>query len=260
MTERETPEGAATRPVRDLGVFAGPANGGGGSSFGAPAGGSAGAASGQIGGGSSTNGFGSAPAGSPFGSAPAGSPFGGPSQQVAHSAPPTGSASPTLRLVVGIVGVVVLAGVVLGGRFGWRHFVATPALPDTLLSMPRLTDPSFADGLREAQQSLDDELTAGSTAEVALYSDGRGLGLMLFALRGSSRPGDADDALTAAWTKSAHGKVQCFEQPAQAAAGMGVTFCVRGFFRRAVVVMAFGVTPPDPVMVARGTEEAWKAQ
>jgi hypothetical protein len=35
---------------------------------------------------------------------------------------------------------------------------------------------------------------------------------------------------------------------------------MRSFFRRAVIVMAFGVTPPDPAMVARATDEAWKAQ
>lgn len=266
MTEQATPEGATPRPVPDLGFFAG-APTGGGSSFGSgsgavPAGYGGAPTSNQFGSAPAAHQFGSAPAVTPFGTAPAGTAFGAPGQRLAPPAAGRRSANATTKVVAGVVGLVLLAVAVFGGRFVWRHFFADPTLPETLMGAPRLVDASIEAGLREAQESVGAELTAGSEAKVALYTDGQGLGYMLFALRGSDRPGKGGegDSAPAGWAESKHGNIACFQQPAQADTGLGVTFCVRGFFRRAVVVMAFGLTPPDPAMVARGTEEAWAAQ
>ena len=266
MSER-TPEDAAARPVPDLGFFAGAPAGGSGSSFGGGGGGAApsgfgGAPTSNQFGSAPANQFGSAPAVTPFGTAPVGTTFGAPGQRVAPPAAGRGGVSPTTKVVAGVLGLVLLAVAVFGGRFVWRHFFADPTLPETLMGAPRLVDASIEAGLREAQDSVGAELTAGSEAKVALYTDGQGLGYMLFALRGSDRPGTGGegDSATAGWTESKHGNIACFQKPAQADTGLGVTFCVRGFFRRAVVVMAFGLTPPEPAMVARGTEEAWAAQ
>jgi len=258
MSER-TPEDAAVRPVPDLGFFAGAPAGGSGSSFG---GGGGSAPPSAFGGTPTSNQFGSAPAVTPFGTAPFGTAFGAPGQRIAPPAAGRGSVSSTTKIVAGVVGLVLLAVSVFGGRFVWRHFFADPVLPQTLMGAPRLVDASVEAGLREAQDSVGAELTAGSEAKVALYTDGQGLGYMLFALRGSDRPGNGGegDSATAGWAESKHGNIACFQKPAQADTGLGVTFCVRGFFRRAVVVMAFGLTPPEPAMVARGTEEAWAAQ
>ena len=249
MTERATPEDSAAGPFPDLGFFAGPPVGGAGSPFGGQ----------QFGGTSTANQFGTAPAVNQFGGPPALTSFGTPTHHPEQPRPTGPSNGSTTKVVAGVLGLVLLVGAVLGGRFTWRHFFDAPELPETLLGAPRLTDPSLEAGLREAQEGVGAELTAGSEAKVALYSDGQGLGFMLFALRGSGRPGDDDTAMEG-WAESEHGKAQCFSKPAQAEVGLGVTFCVRGFFRRAVVVMAFGLTPPDPVMVARGTDEAWRAQ
>jgi hypothetical protein len=162
-------------------------------------------------------------------------------------------------VVAVVIGLVVLALAVTGGRFGWRHFVANPVVPDTLQGMPRLTDPEVEAQLSEAQDSLGSELTAGSEVKAAVYSHGRGSGYMLFAMRGSSRPGEEDNS-TEGWTESKQGKAQCFAKGPQAQAGFAVTFCVRGFFRRAVVVMAIGGVAQYPAIVAEATEEAWNAQ
>jgi hypothetical protein len=150
---------------------------------------------------------------------------------------------------------------VTAGRFGWRHFVADPVVPDTLQGMPRITDPSFEAGTRALQDGVKKDLTAGSKAEVGLYSDGKGVGYMLFALRGSSRPGqgNGDDELKNA-PKRTFGDVECYTIPSAPGSGVAATMCMRSFYRRAVLVMAFGVTSPDPVMVASATDEAWKAQ
>jgi len=164
-------------------------------------------------------------------------------------------------VVAVVVGLLVLVLAVTGGRFGWRQFVADPVVPETLQGMPRITDPSFEAGTRSIQDSVKKDLTAGSTAEVGLYSDGQGLGYMLFALRGSSRPGqgDGDDELKNA-PKTTHGDVECYAMPSAPGSAVAATMCMRSFYRRAVLVMAFGVTRPDPAMVARATDEAWKAQ
>jgi hypothetical protein len=169
--------------------------------------------------------------------------------------------SSSVKVVALVIGLVLIAGSVTAGRFGWRHFVADPVVPATLQGMPRITDPSFEAATRDVQDSVAKDLTAGSKAKIGLYSDGRGLGYMLFALRGSSRPGrdNSDDELKNA-PKTIHGDVECYAMPSAPGVGVAATMCMRSFFRRAVIVVAFGVTPPDPAMVARATDEAWKAQ
>ena len=78
---------------------------------------------------------------------------------------------------------------------------------------------------------------------------------------GSSRPGSGSDAdALASWSKSEQGGTTCYSKSAQAAEGVGVTMCLQGFWRRAVVVLVMGVTPPDPAVVAQATEEALDAQ
>lgn len=241
-------------PVPDLGFFAGspPPRDGGGPFGGAPS---------QFGGAPSQ--FGGAP--SQFGTAPA--PFGSPGPAFpAPPAPPpvgaprAGGASSTVKLVVGGVAVVLLLVAVFGGRFAWQQFVADPVAPDTLMGMPRIAGASDA-LLRGAQDGLTSELSSGSAVEVALYTNGQGSGYMLFAVRGGSRPGsgDSSDPLNG-WTESERDGVSCFSKPAQVAAGIGVTMCMKGFWRRGVIVMGMGLTPPDPGVVARATNEAWDAQ
>ncbi len=155
---------------------------------------------------------------------------------------------------------VVLTGLVLGGRFGWQQFVADPVVPDTLLGMPRVGDVSDEE-IKNIQDGLSDELSTGSAAKVALYSDGQGTGYMLFAVRGgsSTSSGSGDDAF-ASWTKTEQDGTACYSKPAQAAAGVGATMCMNGFWRRGVIVLGMGLTAPDPATVARATNEAWDAQ
>ena len=254
MTEPATPENPAPRPVPDLGFFAGASAGAGAPFGGAPA-------VSPLRAGPTGNQFGTAPAANQFGGPPTVTHFVTPTHHAARATPVGRSISPTTKVVAGVLGLVLLVGSVLGGRFAWRHFAADPVLPDTLMSLPRVTDPATEAELQATQESMASELAVGSEAKVAFYTDGMGQGAMLFALRGSSRPGqDGREATTTGWAESKHGTIQCFQKPAQVQTGVGVTFCVRGFFRRAVVVMAFGLTPPDPVMVARGAEEAWQAQ
>lgn len=210
-------------------------------------------------------------AGNQFGGAPApvfGAPapvFGAPQAHDAWRAGPPGAAksskSSSVKVVALVIGLVLIAGSVTVGRFGWRHFVADPVVPDTLQGMPRITDPSFEAGTQALQDGVKKDLTAGSKAEVGLYSDGQGLGYMLFALRGSSRPGEGngDDELKDA-AKTTHGDVECYAMPSAPGDAVAATMCMRWFYRRAVLVMAFGVTRPDPAMVARATDEAWNAQ
>jgi hypothetical protein len=169
--------------------------------------------------------------------------------------------SSSVKVVALVIGLVLIAGSVTAGRFGWRHFLADPVVPDTLQGMPRITDPSFEAGTSALQDSVKKDLTAGSKAEVGLYSSGQGLGYLLFALRGSSRPGqgNGDDELKNA-PKRTFGDVECYTIASAPGGGVAATMCMRSFFRRAVLVIAFGATSPDPVMVASATEEAWKAQ
>jgi hypothetical protein len=236
VTEQPPPYGsAAPRPIPDLGFFAGPPSRG--TSSVAPA---------------------------PVFGAPA-PVFGVPQSPDAWRAGPPAAAktsmSSSVKVVALVIGLLLIAGSVTAGRFGWRHFVADPVVPDTLQGMPRITDPSFEAGTQALQDSVKKDLTAGSKAEVGLYSNGRGLGYMLFALRGSSRPGQGnnDDELKDA-AKTTHGDVQCYAMPAAPGDPVAATLCMRSFYRRAVLVMAFGVTRPDPAMVAKATDEAWKAQ
>jgi len=259
VTEPAAPETPSPpRPVPDLGFFAGPSSRGTSAFGGAPvAAPPSSPAAGNRFDGAAGNQFGSATA-APFGAAAPLAPFG------LDPGVPTGpnprSSVSTVAVVAVVVGLLVLVLAVTGGRFGWRHFLADPVVPDTLQGMPLITDPSFEAGTRAAQDSVAKDLTAGSKAEIGLYSDGQGLGYMLFALRGSSRPGqgNGDDELKNA-PKTTHGNVECYAMPS-APGAVAATMCMRSFFRRAVLVMAFGVTRPDPAMVARATDEAWKAQ
>jgi hypothetical protein len=164
--------------------------------------------------------------------------------------------------------VVVLIGLVLGGRFGWQQFVAHPVTPDTLMGMPKVAGPAGDDVAAEFRSSTAPELATGSSSEVAFYTDGRGVGYILVAVRGGGgRPsgsGDASGAEStdpfAGWTKSTVDGTTCYSKPAQNAAGAGVTFCARSLWRRAVVVLGIADAPPDPIAVTRATNEAWDAQ
>ena len=80
-------------------------------------------------------------------------------------------------------------------------------------------------------------------------------------MRGGSRPGSGggEDPF-AGWTESEQAGARCYSQPAQAAAGSGVTRCMRAPWRRAVFVTGIGITAMDPAVVAQATEEAWDAQ
>ena len=242
QTQDNVVPGAATPPparppVPDLGFFAGPPASTVGS------GGSGGSVPSQFGG-----------AGS--------SPFGTPAPRAATTGiPQVRSGLTTGWKAAGLVAaVVVLTGLVLGGRFGWQQFVADPVVPDTLLGMPRVGDVSDEE-IKNIQDGLSGELSTGSAAKVALYSDGQGTGYMLFAVRGGSSTGSGsgDDAF-ASWTKTDQDGTACYSKPAQAAAGVGATMCMNGFWRRGVIVLGMGLTAPDPANVARATDEAWDAQ
>ena len=294
MTEQDREHAAppADRPVPDLGFFAGAPQPRDGSAFGGSGVGAApparGGQFGQFGqfGTAPGNPFGSAataPTGQ-FGGAPTGQfgaptgQFGAPTDQVGNPTSPFGVPAPALpgplgpppgargglgttaKLVVAGVAVVVLLVAVLGGRFAWTQFVADPVLPDTLGGMPMA--PGTDTDLSAMQQNVTDELAAGGMAKVGLYTDGQGSGYVLVAVRGGSRDTDSGSGADplASWTKSEQGGTTCYSQPAQAAAGFGVTLCMQGFWRRAVLVMGMALTPPDPAVVAQVTEEAWDAQ
>jgi hypothetical protein len=157
---------------------------------------------------------------------------------------------------------------VLGGRFGWQQFVAHPVTPDTLMGMPKVAGPAGDEVAAGFRSSMAPELPTGSTSEVAFYTDGRGVGYILVAVRGGGgRPSGSGDASGAegtdpfaGWTKSTVDGTTCYSKPAQNAAGAGVTFCAHSLWRRAVVVLAIGDAPPDPISVTRATNEAWDAQ
>lgn len=256
MTEQETPPGGTPRPIPDLGFFAGAARPGGSSSFGRiPA---------QANSSPGPSGF-TTPSVNQFGTATAAPLFGTPQPMDAWTAGPPGTAkssmSSSVKVVAIVIGLVLIAGAVTVGRFGWRQFVADPVVPDTLQGLPLITDPSVKTATRDVQDSVAKDLTAGSKAAIGLYSDGRGVGYMLFALRGSSRPGqdNSDDELKNV-PKTTHGAVACYAMPSAPQNAVAATMCIRSFFRRAVIVIAYGVTRPDPAMVARATDEAWKAQ
>ena len=261
QTQNNAVPGADTPPrppVPDLGFFAGaPTAGGGSSSFG----GSSQFGSSSFGGGAPFGGpVAGAPAMSTFGT-PVAAPFGSVGAPAGTPALPrqTGSGA-GWKVAGGAAAVLVLVALVFGGRFGWQQFVADPVAPDTLMGMPRIADASDEE-IKNAQDGLTDELSSGSAAEVALYSDGQGTGYMLFAVRGGSRPGSgsSDDPFSS-WTKTEQNGTACYSKPAQAQAGLGVTMCMHGFWRRGVVVMGMGLTPPDPAVVAQATDEAWAAQ
>jgi hypothetical protein len=258
------------RPVPDLGFFAGapqPRDGGG---FGGSSGAAAPATGGQFGT------FGAAPAASSqLGAAPApagqlgqfgDAPFGAPAP--AYTGPPgpppgaRGGTASTTKVVLAGVAVLVLLLAVFGGRFGWQQFVADPVLPDTLGGLPLLAGAEADAQLGGMQQGVTDQLAAGGTAKVGFYTDGRDSGYLLVAVRGgsdSTDPGSEPDLL-AGWTKTDQDGTTCYTQPAQAAEGVGVTMCVQGFWRRAVLVLGVAATPPDPATVATVTAEAWVAQ
>ena len=276
------------RPVPDLGFFAGapqPRDGGFGgaaptsggqfgafgagaapaSQFGSPAPSQFGGPAPSQFGGAPTDQFGQFGGAAPGVGAPS-SPFGapGPAFPGPLGPPPgarTGNGS-TTKLVVAGVAVMVLLVAVFGGRFAWQQFVADPVLPDTLGGMPRMAGAESDAELLGMQQGVTDELAAGGTAKVGLYTDGQGSGYMLVAVRGgsdSTDPGSAPDVL-ATWTRTEQDGTTCFTKPAQATEGLGVTMCVQGLWRRAVLVLGMGLTPPDPAVVAQVTDEAWDAQ
>ena len=254
MTEQETPNAPAPpRPIPDLGFFAGPSSRRSSAFGGAPV---ATAPSGPAAG----NQFGAAPAVNQFGGPV--SPFGG--QLAAPAAPPAraGSAFPRSRLVAAGIALALVVLVFFGGRFGWQQVVADPVLPATLGGMAKIEDTSSAPVIQAMQQGMTEELGVGSEAKVALYADGLGARYMLFAVRGGGRPGSDSDGADAfaGWSETRQDGATCWSKPAQAQAGLGVTFCMRGFWRRAVLVMAIGATPPAPATVASLTAEAWKAQ
>ncbi|MDQ1601565.1 MAG: hypothetical protein QOD68_3039 [Actinomycetota bacterium] len=253
-------------PIPDLGFFAGaptprdPSPGFGGSSpggapspFGTPA----------------TSTFGT-PAASPFGT-PAASTFGTPAP-FDTSAPwaetgqhPSGRSgwSGRARALVAAAAVIVLVAVVFGGRFGWQQFFADPVTPDTLLGMPKVTGAGTDEMANQMRDQLGDELSSGSKAEVALYTNGQGMGILLFAIRGSDGPGasssNGKDPF-AGWAKSQVGDTVCYSKPAQTPAGIGTTLCTRTFWRRAVIVVGLSTPSLAPQSVAQATDEAWDAQ
>jgi hypothetical protein len=251
VTEQETPHGSTPRPIPDLGFFAGPAKPRGISSFGsAPA---------QPPSSAPAPSRFTTPSVNQFGTAPTATQFGTPQRLDPWGAGPPGAAktsmSSSVKVVALVIGLVLIAGSVTVGRFGWRHFVADPVVPDTLQGMPQLHDPAADAVIRESQASMGKELTTGSKVNAALYANGAGAGYLLFALRGSSRPGPDDSELKDA-TQSTYGDVHCFTNPLETG-GAAATICMRSFYRRAVVVMGFGA---DAAAVARATDEAWKAQ
>jgi hypothetical protein len=167
--------------------------------------------------------------------------------------------------LVAAAGVIVLVAVVFAGRFGWQQFVADPVTPDTLMGQPKVSGADGAQVAAEFRSNMGAEFAAGTTSAVAFYSDGRGLGYLLVAVRGgggkpsgSSGAGSSDPF--AGWSKSTAEGATCYSKPAQVAAGAGVTFCVRSLWRRAVVVLGIADLPPDPATVALATNQAWDAQ
>ena len=241
---RDESRPAPAGPVPDLGFFAGP-----------PAASSAFGGSPQF----------SAPPAAPFGTPASSSPFGGP----LLPAPPDRTSHASRRgwstgwkVGAGLGVAVVLLASVLGGRFGWQQFVADPVVPETLMGMPKVAGPGSDAIPQEMTGQLRSDLTDDSEVVSALYSDGQGSGYMLVSVRGSSRPGEGsgDEEPFAGWTQSTHDGMTCSSKPAQAAEGLGVTFCMRGLWRRAVFVYGIALTPPDPATVARATAEAWDAQ
>ena len=276
QTQDTRPEGAEPPrpPVPDLGFFAGaatprdPSPGFGGSP---PAG--------------ASSPFGTppappieTPAASPFGT-PAAPPFGTPAASPFGTPAPYDTSAPwaetgqhpgarsgwsgRAKALVAAAAVIVLVAVVLGGRFGWQQFFADPVTPDTLLGMPKVTGAGTDEMAKQMRDQLGDELSSGSKAEVALYTNGQGMGLLLFAIRGSDGPGassgDGKDPF-AGWTKSQVGDTVCYSKPAQTPTGMGTTLCTRTFWRRAVIVVGLSTPSLAPQSVAQATDEAWDAQ
>jgi hypothetical protein len=245
-------------PIPDLGFFAGaPTPSGGAPGFGG---------SPPVG---ASSPFGT-PAASPFGT-PAASPFGTPAP-FDTSAPWAGTGqqpgarsgwSGRAKALVAAAGVIVLVAAVLGGRFGWQQFFADPVTPDTLMGMPKVTGAGTDEMAEQMRDQLGDELSSGSKAEVALYTNGQGMGLLLFAIRGSDRPGassgDGKDPF-AGWTKSEVGDTVCYSQQAPTPTGIGTTLCTRTFWRRAVIVVGLSTPSLTAQSVAQATDEAWDAQ
>ena len=199
------------------------------------------------------------------------SPFGGPaaslpasvSPAAAGQLPQAGSGDGRWKIVAAAAALVAVVVLVLAGRFGWQQFVADPVVPDTLAGMPLLSGPEVAAGTDGAVAGMRRELGSGSAAKVGVYTNGQDAGFILFALRGGNRPGAGGSERSdpfAGWAKTDLDGATCWSKPAQAATGMGVTFCMKGLWRRAVVVMGIAATPMDASLVARATDEAWDAQ
>jgi hypothetical protein len=268
QTQDTRPEGAEPPrpPVPDLGFFAGaPTPSGGSPGFGGP---TPSAAPTPFG----------APAPSPFGT-PAAAPFGTPAASPFGTPAPFDTPAPwaetgqhpggrsgwsgRAKTLVAAAAVIVLVAVVLGGRFGWQQFFADPVTPDTLLGMPKVTGAGTDEMAKQMRDQLGDELSSGSKAEVGLYTNGQGMGILLFAIRGSDGPGassgDGKD-LFASWTKSQVGDTVCYSKPAQTPTGIGTTLCTRTFWRRAVIVVGLSTPSLAAQSVAQATDEAWDAQ
>jgi hypothetical protein len=242
-------------PIPDLGFFAGSPT---------PSGGS------PVFGGSSPGGapspFGT-PAAAPFGT-PAAAPVGAPAPWAgATGAPlqPTRSGLSTgWKAAAAAAAVVLLIGLVFGGRFGWQQFVADPVLPERLAGMPRVTGPAADQTSAQMADQVGEQLSPGSKTKVALYTYGRGIGYLVVAVRGgvkSGSGGSGEGDSEAGWTRTEVDGATCMSRSEPSAHGpVGTTFCTRGFWRRAVIVYAFATLLPDPVTVARATNEAWDAQ
>lgn len=252
QTQDARPDGAAParRAVPDLGFFAGAP---------APGGGSAVLGGSQPGGAPSPFG---APAASPFGT-PAGSQVPWTSATGPHTQPSPSGHSSGVKAAAAGAAVVLLIGLVLGCRFGWQQFVADPVAPDTLIGMPRVTSTGTVEVTRQLRDGLGAELSSGSKAEVAMYSDGQGSGLMLLAIRGGDRPGGSSGDDTdpfAGWDKSHVDGATCYSRSSQPTVGLGTTVCTRTLWRRAVIVFGVSTQPLTADSVARATNEAWDAQ
>jgi hypothetical protein len=168
-----------------------------------------------------------------------------------------------VKAAAAVAAVVVLIGMVLVGRFGWQQYVADPVAPDTLIGMPKVTSTGTVEITRQLRDGLGAELSSGSKAEVAMYSNGQGSGLMLLAIRGSDRPGGSSGDDTdpfAGWDKSHVDGATCYSRSAQPTVVVGTTVCTRTLWRRAVIVLGVSASPLAPDSVARATNEAWDAQ
>jgi hypothetical protein len=223
------------------------------SSFGTPAGSTFGTPAGST--------FGT-PAGSTFGTS-AGSPFGTPAPWTGAAAAPPARSGLNTGWKVGVAAAVVLVliGLVLGGRFGWQQFVADPVAPATLLGIPKSSGADVDAMASQIDQELGKGLSDGSKSVIALYSDGMGTGYLLIAVRGGSRPGDSsgnDKDPFDGWVESTQDGASCVTSPD--ATGMSMTMCTRGLWRRGVVVFGIAAQPLDPGTVVRATNEAWDAQ